>query len=232
MGLKYKISINSPFHSYHIFENPDTKLSDSKLNLLVESLLDFVSLIPIKVNVLMIDRDEFKKALGVKSNEDLKGNSERREMREYPYRIMSAQMFKWFANHLKKTKGIGQILTDSRRGGDYQLLKSLNLCKDISGPLPEPTSKLIKEKCNAICFAEKNFLSGGLEITDLISYTSFFKARSTLQTMDGVDMDRLWQVIKNRLKDKRICKISKDEVMSFFKVDLDGVHKYLKSKNN
>src|SRR3989344_7128789 len=106
---KYEIPFDKPFHSYHIFENPTTKLSNLKAKSLVESLADFVSLIPINIKIISIDKEIFKHVLGIKSDSDFKGSTERKEMREYPYRIMSSEIFKWFAKYLKKTDSVGQI---------------------------------------------------------------------------------------------------------------------------
>lgn len=226
---KYKIDPNKPFHSYDVFEKVTSKLTTSKAKLLSTTLADFISLIPIHVSIVSIDKAEFKSALGVQSDNDFHGSSERKEMKEYPYRIMSSLMFKWFANYLKKTSGIGEIVVDSRRGGDFQLLRSLSLCKDPKGPLSIQATKLIKERCNAICFAEKYFLSGGLEITDLISFTSFFHAKSVMSSMDHVKLGLIWQQIKKRVRNRKICKIQKNEIQKFFAVGNDGVHKYLKT---
>lgn len=227
---KYKIDLNMPFHSYHIFEHPTQKLPTQKTRLLVETLADFLSLIPIKINIVSIDKTTFRKTLGIKTSEDFKGSSERRGMREYPYRIMSAFMFQWFAKYLKRSVSIGQIIADSRRGGDEQLIKSLNYCKDPNSPIDRETSNLIKMKCNAICFAEKNFLSGGLEITDLASYTSFFHAKSIMNTMDHIKLALIWGEVRKKLKQKKIYKLSNEEIAKFFRVEKDGVHKYLKNK--
>jgi hypothetical protein len=225
---KYKIPLEKPFHSYHILESPSSKLSTYKANSLLESLSEFISLIPINIMVVSIDKAHFKNALGVKSHSEFKGSPERKEMREYPYRIMSSEIFKWFAKDLKKTDSIGQILADSRRGGDFQLLNSLNLCKDFKGPLEEKTAKLIKDRCTAICFADKYFRSGGLEITDLISYTSFFHAKSALPSMGRIRLNLVWNQVSKKLSKKSMTKITDAQVKKFFKVDKDGVHKYLK----
>lgn len=174
---KCKINTSMPFHSYDIFENPQRKISTVKAKLLLQTIADFISLIPIRINVIGIEKRIFREALGVKSDSDFRGSSDRKEMKEFPYRIMSANIFVWFAHYLKTSDRRGQIIVDARRGGDYQLIKSLNLCKDPNAPIEKGVSKLIKERCSAICFAEKNFLSGGLEITDLISYTCFFSCK-------------------------------------------------------
>jgi hypothetical protein len=226
---KHEIELSHPFHCYDIFENPRSKLTDTKAKAVIGSIAEFISLIPIKIMVISIDKAEFRKALGVKSDEDLKGSKERREMREYPYRIMSSILFKWFADYLETTGGIGQIIVDARRGGDYQLLKTLNLCKDPNGPLDKKSAQLIKDRCNAICFAEKNFLSAGLEITDLVSYVSFFYSRRLLSSMNSINLRRVWQQIKSVLEGKDLYKLNAKEVKVFFKVGSDGVHKYLKT---
>ncbi len=226
---KYKIDSDKPFHSYHIFEHPTEKLPTNKSKLLVQTLAEFVSIIPIKINIISIDKAQFKKTLGIKSEEDFKGSTERKEMREYPYRIMSAIMFEWFARYLKQSGSIGQIIVDSRRGADEQLIKSLNYCKDPTSLVDTTISNLIKERCNAICFTEKNYLSGGLEITDLISYISFFNAKSTMNSMDHIKLKSIWGQVRKRLKDRKIYKVSNEEITKFFQIGADGVHKYLKT---
>ena len=226
---KYEIDTVKPFHSYDIFENPGSKLLRVKARSLMETLTDFIALIPIKVYIVSVDKASFKQALGVKSNDDFKGSTERKEMKDYPYRIMSSVIFKWFAAYLRNADSIVQIVVDSRRGGDFQLLKSLNLCKDLKGPLGITAAKLIRDRCTAICFAEKYFLSGGLEITDLISYTSFFHAKSSISTMDHIKLNLAWNQIRKRLPNKNLTQLTTNQVKNFFKVGQDGVHKYLKS---
>lgn len=226
--LKYSINTDAPFHSYDIFENPRTKITDSAARSLLTTIADFISLIPINIKIISVNKKKFKQAIGIKSDDDFKGSSERKEMKEYPYRIMSAQLFRWFARYLEKYEAIGQIIVDARRGSDYQLIKTLNLCKDPTGPLDKEGIKLIKEKCTAICFAEKLYLSGGLEITDLISYTSFFHVRRQMQSMENIKLNKVWSAVKNRMDEKSISKISKSDVKKFFKVGKDGLHKSLK----
>ena len=225
---KYGIDTTLPFHSYELLEKPETKIEAGKAKGLLKTSADFISLIPIQIRLIEIDRENFKKALGIKSNNDFKNDSERKEIKEFPYRIMSAKLFTWFADYLKKCEGIGQIIADARRGGNNQLLKSLDYCRDPEGPLGEELSTLIKERCNAICFAEKNFLSGGLEITDLISYTSFFHARRKMNSMKDVSLPTVWKEIKDRLPDHDLTVLKEEEIKKFFDIGSDGVYKSLK----
>jgi len=196
---------------------------------LVETLADFINIIPIQIKVISINKIEFRKILGIRSNNDFNGSQKRKELKEFPYRIMAAKLFKWFADYLHKTGNIGQIIADAKKGSDDQLIKTLNLCKENSGPLKPEDSKLIKEKCTAICFAEKSFLSGGLEITDFISYTSFFHIRKRMYEMNFIKLSNVWHIIRNILDDNKVIKISEDEIRSFFAIKKDGVHKYLNS---
>src|SRR3989344_694234 len=110
---KYEIDTVKPFHSYDIFENPGSKLLRVKARSLMETLTDFIALIPIKVYIVSVDKASFKQALGVKSNDDFKGSTERKEMKDYPYRIMSSVIFKWFAAYLRNADSIVQIVVDS-----------------------------------------------------------------------------------------------------------------------
>lgn len=227
---KYKINNKIPFHSYDIFENPKEKeLSDAQLSLLIDDLADFVSLIPIRIFAISTNKKIFREALGVKDDEDFKGSQNRHSMKEFPYRIMASILFKRFAIHLDSHNRIGEIIVDARKGADYQLIKSLDACKEIDGPLEEKFANMVKERCSAICFAQKNFLSGGLEITDLISYTTFFHARRMMTSMSHINLDKIWQQIKLKLRHQTIQQLSRSEIKSFFNVDRDGLHEYLKS---
>ncbi len=169
--LKYGIKQDSPFHSYDIFENTTTKLADKDLISLSSHLAEFLSLIPIRAHILLVNKDEFNKALGIKNGDDFKFSAERKEMTEFPYRIMATKLY------LEKHDQIGQVIADSRRGADYQLIKTLSVVKEGGANIDENIQKAIKERLNALTFAEKGYLSGGIEITDLISYTSFIRAR-------------------------------------------------------
>jgi hypothetical protein len=225
---KYQIDIDRPFHSYDIFENPQSKLSDKALQSLAKSLSEFISLIPVHVRVLEVDKMLFRKVIGIESNQDFKGDRKRKEMKDYPYRVMASILFGWFAQTLKRNNTIGQVVADSRRGADHQLLKTLNICKE--GHIPYPNSKTaeqINDHITAICFAEKNYLSGGLEITDLISYVTFFKVRRKISANKNIGIDKIWGVIRDQ-KNFSLEKITSDEIRRHFNLEKNEVHKYLR----
>lgn len=222
---KFGIPADKPFHSYDIYENPRTQLKDSDLLLLSNSLAEFISLIPIQIQIVLINKSDFKLALGIKSNDDFKGSADRKEMRNYPYRVMASFLFVMFGKYLEKNNSVGQIIADSRRGADHQLLKTLNLCKEGAVPFKEEYIKSIKKNLTALCFAEKGFLSGGLEVTDLISYVSFARYKRLLsQQANG--LVSIWEKIKEKAIEDTV---TEESVRKFFRIKKDEVHKYLKS---
>jgi len=225
---KNGIDPDKPFHSYHIFEHPRTKISPTQAKVLSNTLAEYISLIPIEINVVVINKNEFKSALGIKSKDDFKGTRERKEMRQYPYRVMASYLFGWFGKELETSKSIGQIIADSRKASDHELLKTLHLCKEGLIPYNIGYKEAVKDKITAICFAEKGFLSGGLEITDLISYVTFFKARRLLHTVNNLGIDNIWNQIAKLGKFRKI-----DEIMvrRFFDIKKGEVHKYLKNNS-
>jgi hypothetical protein len=223
---KYNIPTIAPFHSYDLLENSKTKLNELDSRAIVKTLAEFISLIPIKIKIVAINKKEFWKTLGIKAIEDFKGSENRHEIKNFPYRIMSSILFEWFAKYLDAGNKIGEIIVDARRGGDAKLIKSLDSCKEKEGPLPK-CAKLIEERCTAICFAQKSFLSGGLEITDLISYTTFFHARKEMNLMNNIGLGLIWQEIRKKLTKKKLHLLSVDNYRSFFKLKKGEVHPYL-----
>lgn len=227
---KYSINTNSPFHSYDIFEHPfEKKLPDYKLKKLSNDLCDFIEIIPIKILILQIDKKLFKSALGIKSLDDFKKNSSTKKMHEFPYRILFTYQLRWFAETLATKEGSwGEIITDSRRGSDKNLIDALEQAKQPESILDPKIKKIIKDRCTGIRFVNKSYLSGALELTDFISYVSFFRTRQLLKTVKAIGLMNVWRKIKNKLPKRKISKITKKEIQSFFLVGKDGVHKYLK----
>ena len=223
--LKYGINPDKPFHSYDIFENPTSKLSDNSLVSLSENLGEFISLIPIRAHIFAINKNIFKTSLGIRNINDFKGSSERKEMKEYPYRIMSTKLFSEFGKYLEHQDQIGQVIADSRRGADYQMIRTLSTIKENGVPIDADAQKSIKNRLNAISFAEKGYLSGGLEITDLISYTSFIRARKQITAFSNTGIVKIWNQIKKKTELKEI---KEKEIRKFFDVKKGGIHKHLK----
>ena len=219
---KYGLPLDKSFHSYDIYENPQTRLRDEELLDLSTSLAEFISFIPVEITICYTNKVNFKAALGVTSNEDFKGDSKRKEMKDYPYRVLASKLFTLFATQLDNDDCLGQVLADSRQGGDHQLLKTLHLWK---GKNIKADKEYLKVRIVAINFAEKGFVSGGLEITDLISYISFFKIRRRLSAVNDLGIPKIWKVIRDKCK---LIEIKEEDVRKFFAIKKGGVHKYLK----
>ncbi len=224
--LKFKLPTDKPFHSYEIFEKKDTKLSNSDLIELSKDISEFLLLIPIKIYVAEANKETFRGVLGIKSIDQLKGSSERKEMKDYPYRVTAVYIFSKFGKYLSDKNAIGQIIADSRKGGDHQLLKTLDLCKEKVIPIKDEYHLSIKNNVSAICFAEKSFLSVGLEITDLISYTCFNSAIRNMSNLSETGLKEIW----NSVKQLRIAaEMSEEGLRRFYGIKKGEVHKYLKN---
>ncbi|KKP92277.1 MAG: hypothetical protein UR96_C0017G0009 [candidate division WS6 bacterium GW2011_GWC1_36_11] len=84
---------------------------------------------------------------------------------------------------------------------------------------------MINDKVSALCFAEKNFLSGGLEITDLISYITFFRVRELLSKNKEIGIPLIW----NKIKEKKALRlVTEEEIKEFFGIEVNEVYKDLK----
>ncbi len=223
--LKFRLPLIQTFHSYDIFENPKTKLPNTSLVDLSRSISEFLSLIPTKIHLTWISKRRFRAALGIKSINDFKGSSERKDMKDYPYRVAASYIFAMFGKYLSKNNSVGQIIADSRKGGDHQLLKTLNLCKEKAVPIKDEYHEAIKNRISAICFAEKGFLSGGLEIADIVSYVTFNRAMRRMSATKITGIDKIWEQIKPKAQ---IIQINQDFVRRYFKLKAGEVHKYLK----
>jgi hypothetical protein len=223
---KYNIDTTKPFHSYHIFENIHTKLPNYKLKKLSKTLGDFLSLIPIQVTVLKVDKTVFKKAIGLTSTTQCKGSKKRKAIPKLTYQLTVSLLYKWFAQTLKSNDGLGQVIVDSSRKYNTSILKTWNLCQEghlpmINGKL----SELIKDRVTTLCFAEKCFLSGGLEITDLISYITFFHVRELITENEKIGIPLIWNVIA---KKEKLTTIDEIEIKKFFGIKKGEVYKDLK----
>jgi len=67
-----------------------------------------------------------------------------------------------------------------------------------------------------------------LELTDFISYITYFKVRSLLTQNKHIGVRRVWSSIREKNTTKKIYCLTKKEIQNYFNVDSDGVHKYLK----
>lgn len=223
---KYGIDDTKPFHSYHIFENEETKLIDSKLIDLAKTLAEYISLIPIQLTIIKIDKKTFKEAIGLENAEQCSGSKEKKNIPELPYKVLASQLFKWFTDYLEDNDHIGQIVVDSRRGGDHELLETFHLYQEgHSHQVSEEMSEIMKERITAICFADKNFLSGGLEITDLLSYVTFFRVRELLTQNEHIGIPIIWNEIKNK---KALIEYSSNDIRELLGIEEGEVYKDLK----
>lgn len=198
---KYKLP-DKPLHAYDILENPysDTRLSDLKRKKFVNSMCEFISLIPIKVLLCPTSKAEFIKKHGIKES-DFKGSKENKAKRYVLYSLSTLALLSKFVEILDKEKARGEIYVDSRKYLDEQVLKAfLDIREPIwKGNKENPIAQKA-QRLSTITFASKSALSGGLELADFISYTMFAKITRRLSKFKSFNLAKATKVIEKKPK--------------------------------
>ena len=223
---RHHLDQEKSFHAYDLFENKYSSkyLSEDKAKRLCLSLSEFIKIIPIKIKVVSVDKNLLKSFLRIKTSDDLKGSEEKRRDKEIPYEILSAELFLWFSNFVKKERGRGGIIAESRKNADYTLLRTYLKCH-------EPNSfrqKSLKKSCenmgrhiSSIRFESKIGVWPGLELADIISYISFLKLnkrirKSQFRKRGLIDV---WHQIEKKMEDKKIRSFSNSESSKYINPD-------------
>jgi hypothetical protein len=197
---KYQLP-DKPLHAYDIFENPHSKthLSASKCKEFVNSMCEFISLVPIDVLLCTTNKNRFIKKHGIKAP-DLRGSREKKAKRYLLYSLATIALLSKFVKILDKKGSNGEIYVDSRKYLDEQVLKAFLDIKEPTwkGNLKNPTAKAA-EKLTTITFANKSALSGGLELVDFISYTMFAKINRRLTEFKFVNLSKAAKVVDKKL---------------------------------
>lgn len=210
----YKISEHIPFHAYDLFENSKSEsyLPSKKAAKLVESLTEFIKIIPIKVAIYNLDKTKLRSFFGMKEkqNDYFVGNEESGRWKEIPYEILSSKMFFWFADQLNfANENRGAIIAESRKEADHALLRSYLRCKT---PLQHNSenirraSEKMQKRISSIRFEEKIGFRPGLEIADLFSYTSYQVINKKIRSKHFTDrkFTNLWHAIEKKIYNKKI----------------------------
>jgi len=98
---KYELDILKPFHTYDLIENVNSnyKLNKKDSNKFLNSMLEFITIVPMKIYVLKIDKEEFRNNFEIKL-EGLKGSKFNKEKRGILYYLAALNQFKTFVEKL------------------------------------------------------------------------------------------------------------------------------------
>ena len=205
---------NKPLHSYDILENPyaKTRLSISKSKEFINSMCEFISLVPIEILLCTTNKSRFIKKHMIK-NSIFKGSKENKAKRYMLYSLSTLSLLSEFVKILDKKDSNGEIYVDSRKYLDEQVLKAFLDIKEPTwkGNLKNPKAK-VAERLTTITFANKSALSGGLELVDFISYTMFAKINRRLNKFRTINLAKAARVVEKKLSAKSLLSIDESLV--------------------
>jgi hypothetical protein len=209
----YKLSEYIPFHSYDLFENSKSKsyLPLNKAVKLINSLTEFIKIIPVKASIYNIDKTKLRFFFGMKGKNDyFSGSEESERWKEIPYEILSSKMFFWFADNLTaNSEHRGAIVAESRKEADHALLRSYLRCKTPSQHNSQnmrSASEKMQKRISSIRFEGKIGFWPGLEIADLFSYTAYQVVNKKIRSKHFRDrkFTNLWHAIEKKIYNKKI----------------------------
>ena len=235
---KHGIEAGQPFHSVDIFEarGSDLYFTPKKAKAIVLSLAEFIRIAPIEIKLLSLKKDDVKDALGVNHllNKDQlaiklrAGGAMGGELRDIAYDILASDLFLWFSGHsLWRAGSRGGIIAESRKESDHALLNAFLQCKEPDNyrsneKAIQKRAEKMSRSVTSIKFENKIGECAGLEIADLISYTSFLALHRRL-TFRPIGMARIWREIQKKAHGGVIEKITDANLLKW--LPKNRVHK-------
>ena len=235
---KHGIDEGQPFHSVDLFEarGSDMYLPPKKAKALVSSLAEFIRIAPIEIKLLALKKKDVKEALGLnhlltkdqlsakfRANGAIGG-----ELRDISYDILASNLFLWFSSHyLWRVGSRGAITAESRKESDHALLTAFLQCKEKDNyrsnerTVQKRVEKMAKG-VTSIKFENKIGECAGLEIADLISYTSFLALHKKL-TFRPIGITAIWREIQKKANGGGIEKIKDTNLLKW--LPKNRVHK-------
>lgn len=199
---KYNLPFEKPFHTYQLLEEPNSKLHISGGRSFVKSMSEFIEACPINIFLAHTDKIIFQKKF---KTELAKTTKIREENKGIVYFLSAYKLFQLFIDNLKKEKATGSVCADSRYNQDRDLLDAFLKIRDkhFKGGITNPYAEKSKQLLTSITFANKFSLSGGLELTDFISFVMFAKIQRKLSQFDNVGLKEAVRAIESKLVSKR-----------------------------
>lgn len=208
---KYKLPEHIPFHTYDLLENSYSsyKLKTRQIPMFVQSMQEFLQLIPLVIYVVHIHKPSFMSMHAIEEK-DLKGSQENKQRNGVLYYLSSVVMLSRVTKRLELQNTQCAIHVDSRKYLDNQLLKAFI---DIKEPTLRTKNgnqnNFVALQAKRLCsieFANKTALSAGLELADFVSYVTFANIRNQAARLH---VDAIWPYIQRKLSGRKYTSISK-----------------------
>jgi len=171
---KFNMPLESPFHTYQLLEEPNTKLPTLQAKSFVKSMSEFIETCPFQIIPVHTDKIIFQRKYRIELAKTIKIRFNNKGILYY---FSSYKLFQLFIDSLRKSKICGSVCADSRYNQDRDLLDAFLKIRDrqFKRGMLNPYADHAKKLLTSITFANKFTLNSGLELTDFISFIIFYE---------------------------------------------------------
>ncbi|HRH25266.1 MAG TPA: DUF3800 domain-containing protein [Candidatus Paceibacterota bacterium] len=225
---RYGFSETESLHAFELFEDKNSPIyikDNKKCKQFTESLTEFIENASFEIGVYVIDKSILRKILKTPDGYKFKGSKAHSEDKDFPYEILAKQIIFDYANFLKKNKGMGSIIAESRGNADSVVIRSFNTAQsnNHSDNVSLKNKKQnIRDRIHSICFANKKSVRAGLELVDIISYCTNLELSGKIKKRDSRGIKHMWEKMKKQISKGTIHILTKGEISG---LNGDKIHK-------
>ncbi|MEK9131839.1 MAG: DUF3800 domain-containing protein [Patescibacteria group bacterium] len=215
---RYGFRESDTLHAFELFENeesPSYIKDNARCKKFTESIAEFIDNAPFEIYAYVIDKSLLRKMLKTPDGYKFKGGRKHAEDKDFPYEILTKRIVFDYANYLKKNKGMGLIVAESRGNADSVVIKSFNEAQsniETDKPAIKTRKQHIRDRIHSICFANKKSVRPGLELVDIISYCVNLELAGKIRTRDPKGIRQMWHRIKKKLPKETYHILTKTEI--------------------
>ena len=202
---RYGFKESEVLHAFEIFEDRESPVyikDNTKCKEFTESITEFIENASFKIKVYVVDKDILRKILKTPDGYKFKGNKKHSEDKDFPYEILTKQIIFDYSYFLKKNKGMGAIIAESRGNADRVVIQSFNNAQNTNESdtdILKRKKQNIRDKIHSISFANKKSVRSGLELVDIISYCTNLELSKKIKKRDPRGIKQMWEKIKTQL---------------------------------
>lgn len=225
---RYGFNEAESLHAFELFENSESSsylVDNKKCKNFTESITEFIENASFTIKVYAINKESLRGLLKTPEGYKFKGSRKHSEDKDFPYEILAKQIIFDYSTFLKKNKGKGAIIAESRGNADSVVIRSFNDAQSNNSSDKESIKKKkqnVRDTIHSICFANKKSVRSGLELVDIISYCANLQLSNRIKKRDSRGIKQMWEKIKKKLPKQDLNILTNGEINGLNK---DKVHK-------
>lgn len=233
---RYGFQETETLHAFELFEDessPSYFKDHALCKRFTESIAEFIDNASFEIGAYVIDKDMLRKIIGTPDGYKFKGGRKHAEDKDFPYEILTKKIVFDYANYLKKTKGMGLIVAESRGNADSVVIKSFNEAQNNAeddNPRIKTKKQYIRDRIHSICFANKKSVRSGLELVDIISYCINLDLSGKIKTRDSKGIRQMWGRIKQKLPKGTYHILSKKDINELSKAKIHKISERIQGR--